>query len=323
MRIIHKIHLNVSRTIDYKKLNILSNGYNMTTQKTDLPHKKGLAFDKPSSEPSKANIVKNSVNDAHVFGSSIIKHHYFSFIQKLDVLQNIPEQLRDELIRTATIKHCPRFNLLFQEGEKPDHLYIVLDGCVKLFKGNAGGDEAILKLMTKGDMFLASSVFLNATYPVNAQVTKNADILSFPASSIRNGIKTHSRFALNILNDISQNSQSIIQHAQKVRLKSATERVGWFLLKLLVQQGMSSGMIELPYDKTSIAAYLDMKPETLSRALKKFKKYDFNIKNNSIAIPSSNSLCGFCDTDIGLLCNRHGTPDCPNPDCIPEELSKL
>ncbi len=63
----------------------------------------------------------------------VVPHHYFAFIQKLAVLQYIPEQLRDELIRTATIKHYPKFNLLFQEGEKPDHLFIVLNGCVKYF----------------------------------------------------------------------------------------------------------------------------------------------------------------------------------------------
>jgi len=51
-------------------------------------------------------------------------------------------------------------------------------------------------------------------------------------------------------------------------LKTATERVGWFLLKLGMEQNAGkANAITLPYDKTTIASFLDMTPETFSRTL--------------------------------------------------------
>ena len=91
-------------------------------------------------------------------------------------------------------------------------------------------------------------------------------------------------------------------------------------LRLLLEQGIVTDKIALPYDKSLIASYLDMKPETFSRILKKFKSQGFNITKDEVVLPNVNALCGFCDPDTGSMCSRHGTADCPNPGCLPEEL---
>jgi CRP-like cAMP-binding protein len=198
-----------------------------------------------------------------------------------------------------------------------------LNGWVKVYKGNASGDETILQMLTSGEMILESAVFLNAAYPLNAQVTKSSTILSFPAPIIREQVKANNSLALNVLNGMSLHSQILIQDMESIRLKSAVDRVGWFFLKLLIEQGHVTDRVELPYDKSLIASYLDMKPETFSRTLQKFKQRGFDIRKDAVILPNANSLCGFCDSESSSVCTRHGTSDCPNPDCVPGDLTSF
>lgn len=237
------------------------------------------------------------------------------FIEKLPFFINLPEDITSDLLQHAQVSEYKKGKLLFLEGEMSSRLYFILSGWVKLFKGTSSGEETVLQMLSSGDMVAESAVFLNASYPVSAQVAKNAVVLTLPAPIIREKIKQQNELALRVLTGMSQHSQSLIQEFENIRLKPATERVGWFLLKLLLDQGKVPDLIELPYDKSLIASYLDMKPETFSRTLKRFKDNGFKINKNSVILPKVNALCGFCDHDLAAACKKHGTEDCSNPDC--------
>lgn len=237
------------------------------------------------------------------------------FILTLPFFSSLSEPVLADLLQHAQVMDYDKGKLLFLEGEQAGRLYIVLNGWLKLFKGNSTGEETVLQMLSSGDMVAASAVFLNAPYPVSAQVAKRAEVLSIPAPIIREKIRQNNELALSVLTGMSQHSQTLIQEFESIRLKPATERVGWFLLKLLLEQGRVPDLVELPYDKSLIASYLDMKPETFSRTLKKFKERGFEISKNSVILPDVRALCGFCDHDLALSCDLHRTPECPNPDC--------
>lgn len=297
--------------------------YDLTTQKIDLMHQVELDL----IETFSGNIdSEKDTKQSGVSGkstSNFIEQEYKNFVQTLPLFRGIDEAILDDLLRTSTIKKYNKGNLLFLQGEQPNRLYIILNGWVKIYKGNANGDETILQMLTSGDMILESAVFLNASYPLNAQVTKESTILSLPAPIIREQVKANNSLALNVLNGMSLHSQILIQDIESIRLKSAVDRVGWFFLRLLIEQGTITNRVELPYDKSLIASYLDMKPETFSRTLQKFKRRGFDIKKDVVILPTVNSLCGFCDSDAGSVCTRHGTAECPNPDCVPGDLSSF
>ncbi len=238
-----------------------------------------------------------------------------AFIEELPFFINLSKDIISGLLQHAQVREYKKDKLLFLEGEVSSRLYIILNGWVKLFKGTSNGNETVLQMLTSGDMIAESAIFLNANYPVSAQVAKNAVILTLPAPIIRERIKQHNELALRVLDGISQHSHNLIQEFENIRLKPSTERVGWFLLKLLLDQGELVELINLPYDKSLMASYLDMKPETFSRTLKKFKKNGFKISKNSIILPNINALCDFCDHDLAAICSKHGTSECPNPSC--------
>ena len=243
------------------------------------------------------------------------------FLRTLPFFSNLNQALFDQLIEAARTRTYKKGQTLFLEREQPTRFYIILDGWIKLFKGSASGEESILQMLSGGDSIIASAVFLNAPYPLSAQIAEDTVLVSFPAPMVRQLVRDNNDLAVNMLTNLSERSQMLLQQVEMVRLKSAAERVGWFLLKTLMEQSdfnsRGKNSIKLPYDKAMIASYLDMTPETFSRNLKRLKHQGYRIEKDTIFLPNvANVLCGYCDTDIASVCSKHNTVDCPNPHCV-------
>lgn len=118
-----------------------------------------------------------------------------------------------------------------------------------------------------------------------------------------------------MLSTVAGRSQALISQFEQLTLKTVTQRVGWFLLKLFLENGERTKQIKLPYDKSLIAGFLGMKPETFSRTLQALKEHGIHIDRNVITLPDVYALCDFCDADLASKCSRAGTKECPNPDC--------
>ncbi|MBT6035463.1 MAG: cyclic nucleotide-binding domain-containing protein [Kordiimonadaceae bacterium] len=290
--------------------------YDLVSQKIDLMHNVETDLVATLLTDEQKTEKPEEKTDRLYVGLNSFSAKQQEFIQTLPLFKGLPEPTLADLFRNASVGSYKKGKLLFLEGELPNRLYIILDGWVKLYKGNSNGEETIVQMLTSGDMIAESAVFLNAPFPVSAQVAKSAQILTLPAPIIRENVKSNNALAINVLTAMSVHSQLLIQGLESIRLKSATERVGWFLLKLLLEQGRVPDMVELPYDKSLIASYLDMKPETFSRTLKKFKQKGFEIRKDAVILPQVKALCGFCDSDVAGICSRHGTDECPNPDCL-------
>ena len=240
---------------------------------------------------------------------------YDNLITSLPLFAKLTPANLGTLLHRGQVRHCKKGKLLFLQGEPASRLYIILQGWVKIFHGTTDGKEATLQMLSSGDAIIESAVFLNTPFPVSAQVIEDSVLLSLPAPIFRQRIKQDKDLAINLLAVLSHRSQGLIRQIQDTRLKSVDQRIGWFLLKLLLEQGWLSRHVKLPYDKSLIASYLGMKRETFSRSLKRMKEKGFKIENDMVIIPNLESLCNFCDADTANRCALHGTNDCPNPKC--------
>jgi CRP-like cAMP-binding protein len=232
-------------------------------------------------------------------------------IRSARLFANLDLETLEPLLRHAQIRHFSKNALLLMERETPDRLYLILKGWVKVFRGTAGGDEIILQMLSPGSTVMESAVFLNAAFPAGAQAAEKVTVLSFPAPKLREYVKNHPPFLLNLLHVMSQGTESLFDQVETTRAKQADDRVGWFLLKLLLERGRQSAHVALPYDKNLIASYLGMTRETFSRVLTRLKKKGFQIEKNTVIIPQLEALCGFCDSSVAHTCPRSQTPECP------------
>ncbi len=240
---------------------------------------------------------------------------YLDTIRNLALFANVKDDDLKNIISHSHIQNYSKGVLLFLESEVAIRFYVVLEGWVKMFNGNIDGAESVIQMIGPGKTIAETSVLLNTAFPTSAKVVEDAKILSIPASIIREKIKHNSNLAQNMLISVASHSQELLHQIGQINLKTSQQRVAWFLLNLFLENGKRVEGTKLPYDKSLIASYLGMKPETFSRALQNLKEEgNILIKQNNIILSRPHSLCEYCDTETASKCNLHNNDKCINPD---------
>lgn len=294
--------------------------FTLFSAKMDLLHEvgKSIAFHLGVADELLFNNIEKTKNTSNGEASielekSIIEN--FEFISKLPLFSGISDTELKSLLKHARISNYSKGNLIFMQGEQATRFYMVIDGWVKLFKGDIEGHESILQVVHRGEALLESVLLKDAIFPVSAQAVENVTLLSIPSAFIREEMQTNKFLAINMLATIASRSQELISQFEQLTLKSVTQRVGWFLLKLYLDEGEKSSSLKLPYDKSLIAGYLGMKPETFSRTLQALREQGIYSEQNVINLRNALKLCDFCDVELSARCMRKGTNLCKNSDC--------
>lgn len=241
---------------------------------------------------------------------SEIEGHY-DIIKALPLFRGIKNDVLRNVLRSARLVQHDKASVFVMQGELTTRFYIVLDGWVKVFKSTTEGDEAILQLLGKRDCVLFYTLFPAGPSPVSARTITKTKLLSLPVSMLRDDIVQHKELALNLLAISSKRTQRLINHFEQLTLRSAKERVGGFLLNLNLDTGIGGPPIVLPFDKSLIANYLGIKPETFSRILQDFRERGFLIDRQQITLPDPYALCTYCDSDTMAKCDLADTDTCP------------
>lgn len=234
-----------------------------------------------------------------------------SLIKNFPFLSDVQEDKLKLLLENAQVKKYKKGSVLLLEGDYPSAFYLILNGWVKLSKISFNGEESVIQLFSSGNTLIESSMILNTPSQVNIQTMAYSTLISIPVAAIKRLAENCQFFALNILNLLSKQLETLTSHIGNIRLKAAEERVGWFLLNLFSNNYAPSNVLQLPYNKGIIASYLGMKAETFSRALNDLKKKGFQIKNNAVIMPNTKALCNFCDVSIYPRCPRYNKNECP------------
>ncbi|MCB1579849.1 MAG: Crp/Fnr family transcriptional regulator [Rhodospirillales bacterium] len=186
-------------------------------------------------------------------------------------------------------------------GDKAEGFFIILKGWVKLYRVSKTGEEAIVHVIGPGESFAEAAVFNDGrTYPVNAQAVEDVDLIEVPRSFFVQKIQKDSSFALCILGAIASRQHHLIQQLEQVTTRTASQRVGAFLLRFCQKEEGEGGtyIVMLPYDKALISARLNIKPETFSRALRKLTPHGIHLGEENIIITDMDSLRDFCDVPL-------------------------
>jgi len=174
------------------------------------------------------------------------------------------------LLADAWVQNFPRNTSLFIQGDPAERFYVVLDGWVKLYRSTAQGDETVLGVFAAGESFAEAAIFDHADYPVGAMIVEESRLLVVPAAPFIRQLREHGDYALKMMATMSRHMRRLVQQVERLTLKSSTERVAEFLVRLCPER-TGAAVVHLPMDKALIAGRLGMQPETLSRSLAKLR----------------------------------------------------
>lgn len=220
-------------------------------------------------------------------------------IKRSTFLQSIEPKALNEIAAVCRLKKIKKGATLFSMGEPANAFFVIVSGWIKLSRMSREGQETIVHIFGPGESFAEAAVFNDhCRYPVDAQALEDADIIAVPRTVLIQQIESNSSFALRMLGAIASRQHYLVQQLEQVTSRSAPQRIGAFLLRFCrPQQNKESTVlvVDLPYDKSVIAARLNIKPETFSRAIAKLKPYGVTSQNRTVTINNPQKLADFCD----------------------------
>ena len=238
-------------------------------------------------------------------------NHSLINTNKIRFFNNLSAKQIKQTLNECQIKICPKNKILFFAQSPATNFYIVLEGSLKLYNSNEDGLEAVLQIISANN-FLGD--FFSKNFQANAKALEDTKLIFLPTKKLQELVQNNSILAQNILLETATQNQELLAQINDLKLTSSKKKLGQFLLDLAFENGANKAKeIKLKFEKSLIASYLGMKPETLSRTLQKLKNDgEIIVKKNHITLPQEQSLCNYCNEKIAAKCSIHKTLEfCP------------
>ncbi len=191
-------------------------------------------------------------------------------------------------MQAAYLQVFPAQLELITEGDPADFLYVVIEGCVELF-ARSNGRESTMGMVRPVGSFILAAVLKDAVYLMSARTLRRSKVLMVPSGNIRDIFQKDEAFARAIVVELASCYRSVVKEHKDIKLRTAVERLANRLLRYHNDQG-STGSLDLPYDKRTLASLLGMTPENLSRAFNTLKPYGVAVDGLTIRLDDVGSL---------------------------------
>ncbi len=213
--------------------------------------------------------------------------HRFSEIQLFSKLsEDNLARLRDQ----AILKNLTKESIVFYEGDESDHIFVLLEGTVKLYKTSPKGSQIQINRFDAPAVIGEYACFEQVPFPATCEFLTDGKMAKVPTSFIFNSLHEES-FALEMIKSLTGKVMILSSLVHKETIFSSEAKVA----KILIEN------VEIfqKLKHNEIASILNITPETLSRILKKFKNNHLieGLKEGSIRILDAEGLDQVIETN--------------------------
>lgn len=183
--------------------------------------------------------------------------------------------------------------MLFQKGDLPKGMHIVVAGQVKLFLPSSAGAEKIVHMAGPGETFGEEGVFLNKSCPVAAQATRDSILLVMEKQALLDALERSCILSTALMSRMCSRLCDLIDNMETCVQRNSAQRVVHYLSQMAPNDADSFELL-LDVNKQTIASQLNLAPETFSRVLGRLVKDGFiEVKGRSIKVMNLRTLRDF------------------------------
>lgn len=183
-----------------------------------------------------------------------------SLARESPLLAALPKPAR----RFARLLEISRRTVVFSRGDRPQAMFFVLSGEVRLVRPSQSGAEIILQRTRRG--FLAEASLDQPAYHCDAVAAETSSLLAIQRKAFDSALAADD-FRDKWIAHLARELRKVRAHAERLSLKTARERI----LHFIETEGRS-GIVTLNQSKKDWAAELGLTHEALYRALAQMEK---------------------------------------------------
>lgn len=248
----------------------------MTAYSENADFRKGmeLGADDYLTKPFSADTLLKSVStrlNKYGLMKSLIEHKHQKLNSFIDE-NNIQRDVKT-LTENKKVKKIRKKDLLFNEGDSANFLYLIISGKVKTFKSNNFGKEFIIDIHKEGDFLGYFDILEDSAHRVSAMAIENSEIVAIPKQDFCNALYSNSDITMKFVKMMSQQFSEVEDKLLKLAYDSARKRVAEaiiFVSKKYKSEENSETSFSL--HRENISALSGISPESVSRNLSSFKE---------------------------------------------------
>ncbi|OPA76262.1 cAMP-binding protein [Paenibacillus selenitireducens] len=196
--------------------------------------------------------------------------------KKVPIFQSLSDE---EIVKISRMTRHIQYNkgqMLLNEGEKSDKLFIVNSGQVKVSKFTMDGKEQILYLLTSGEFFGELHLFNpDETHNFSVYAIEDTEICLLTKEAIDQIMQNNPGISMKLLAALTKRLAHTENLAQNLATKDPDVRVAYMILEFCRKFGSKHQegiLIKLPISREEIASYVGVTRETISRKFSKFER---------------------------------------------------
>ncbi len=158
----------------------------------------------------------------------------------LPIFSGIAKNTFPRICHAAGKQYKKKGEFLFHQGDPADTIYIIKEGSFKLVRVNKNGDEAIVRIVGKGETMGETSLFReNIFSPFSAIALEDTKVCSIDHKSFENIIKSEPSIALQMIKNLGNRLYDTWEQMAESNRQTIQEKVLSLLVRLAAEHGES------------------------------------------------------------------------------------
>lgn len=186
---------------------------------------------------------------------------------------------------------------LCRQGTSPQHLHVLLEGQVALWASAQDDSRAAVEVVRPPGYFVLATVLTRLPYLMTAQTVSEARLLLIDIDGLHALLARDVGLANTLLRAEALNFRSLVRQVQDLKLRTAAQRLGCYLLALADDPDATTAQFRLPFDKRLLAARLGCRQENLSRAFASLRSVGVETHGSRVLLHDIPALRDFAVPD--------------------------
>ena len=187
----------------------------------------------------------------------------------IPIFAGLDGEVIDALAQRAAPRPLAPGQILFNEGDPCDGVYLLVQGSVKIFKTSSSGRQLTLAVETAPATIAEVPLFDGGPYPASVQAIDSAVTLFIHKRDFRSICLQHPQVPLQALAVFGRRLRTLVSVIESVTFGSVRQRLARTLLELADPAGGTA--FTLPWTHQEIALNLGTVREVVSRNLNRFE----------------------------------------------------
>lgn len=188
-------------------------------------------------------------------------------IDSVPIFKNLTADEKMEIAMITKEKKYKKSEMIYMEGDIWKKLFVIHTGVVKIAKITESGKEQVIRLLGPGDFLGELSLFSPMPMPNNAEAIEAVTMCIIDGERMKEIMNAYPSIAFKVMETLSARLSDAENLLEDISLNSVEKRIAGTLIRMADE----NDEVNLQMSKGTLASYIGMSQETLSRKLRVFE----------------------------------------------------